>query len=346
MMSVAAARFAYETPSAQRLGLDVSNPLRLGPDLTVLVCTHNRMRLLERSLRSLAEQRVDPSVCWEVLVVDNGSRDGTKDVIARAACAGRLPSLRYIVEPRLGVAHARRRGIRSAQGRLVAFVDDDCLPAPDWIEQVLRFAAVHPEAGAFGGRNEILWETPPAPLAELYGESLGRQELGDQALRMPVNAWRMPVGAGLVVRRDAVRASGWLERGVLRGRHPRSLGAGEDTEIALYLRHAGWEVWYAPACRLRHVIPRHRTTLAYLRRIHRGFGRAEVYLRALARGSDSGQRLEGVAWATRQFQKVLARFPQGFVRFATERPTWLIRLSYAWGCLEGASYYLVTGRGW
>ena len=344
-MSVAA-RTVEGTFRASRPGPRLPTQAGLRPDLTLLVCTHNRTRLLERSLRNLTEQRVGPSVRWEVLVVDNGSPDGTRDVVANVGSEGRLPGLRYVFEPRLGVSHARRRGILVARGELIAFVDDDCLPEPNWIEEVLRFAALHPEAGAFGGRNQILWETPPPWLAELYGESLGRQELGDQALRMPVTAWRMPVGAGLVVRREAVWASGWLERGVLRGRHPRSLGCGEDTEIALYIRHAGWDVWYAPALRLRHVIPRHRTTLAHLRGIHRGFGRAEVYLRALARGPDLGQRLEGVAWAIRQLQTVLARFPQGFVRFANERPTWLIRLSYAWGCLEGAGYYLVTRRGW
>lgn len=317
-----------------------------GVDLTLLVCTHDKPRLLDRALESVARQELPAAVRHEVLVVGNRSGNGTAEVVRRWAADERIPRLRYLNESRLGISYARKRGLRESLGRLVGFVDDDCLLAPDWATQALRFADENPRAGAFGGRNELLWETRPTRIAELYGESLARQDLGPSPRLMPVNGWRMPVGAGMVLRREAWIDSGWVDGGVLRARHPRNLGAGEDAEIALRIRRAGWQVWYSPDLRLRHVIPPDRMELKYLRRLHRGFGRADAYLRALAYAPRPRPRLEGMAWATGMLVEVLRRYREGYVRYEDERPTWLIRLSYARGCLEGAARFLLTGRGW
>jgi glycosyltransferase involved in cell wall biosynthesis len=315
-------------------------------DLTLVLCTHNKARLLDQALAGVARQTLPPQVRWEVLIVENRCTDGTQEVVRRWAADGRIPTLRSVSEPRAGVSFARKRGVRESHGRLIGWVDDDCLLAPDWAAQALRFAEEHPDAGAFGGRNELLWEAPPTPLAELYGESLARQDLGDAPRRMPVSEWRMPVGAGLVMRRQALISSGWIDRSVLRARNPRGLGAGEDTEISLRIRRAGWEVWYSPELRLRHVIPRERMTLSYLRRLHRGFGRADVFLRALAGSPRRHPRVEGVAWSLRVLVGVLRRFREGYLHYPDERPTWLIRLSYARGCVEGSLRFLLTGGGW
>jgi glycosyltransferase involved in cell wall biosynthesis len=317
-----------------------------GLDLTILICTHDKARLLDGALASVAAQVMPEGVRWEVLVVGNRCGDETAEVVRRWGESGRFPRLRYISERRLGVSHARRRGLRESLGRLVGFVDDDCRLAPDWAAKALGFAAENPRAGAFGGRNELTWEAPPTRIAELYGESLARQDLGPAPVRMPVREWRMPVGAGMVLRREAIRDSGWLDHGTLRSRTGRGLRAGEDTEIALRIRRAGWEVWYSPAQRLRHVIPPERMTLRYLRRLHRGFGLSDVYLRDLGIGPRPHRRLDGLAWSVRVLREVLDRYEEGYVRYEAERPTWLIRLSYASGCVEGAVRFLLTGRGW
>jgi glycosyltransferase involved in cell wall biosynthesis len=311
----------------------------------VLVCTHNNAGMLDRALESIAGQVLPPGVRWELLVVANRCTDGTAEVVRRWGASGRIPRLRYVSERRLGVSFARRRGLRESRGRLIGSVDDDCRLDPDWAAQALRFAHLYPRAGAFGGRNELVWEAPPTKLADLYGESLARQDLGPVPCLMPVRDWRMPVGAGLVLRREAIVDSGWLEHGQLRSRGPRSLGAGEDTEISLRIRRAGWQIWYSPELRLRHVIPPERMTLPYLRRLHRGFGRADVFLRALYRAPQPHPRLEGLTWAIGVLREVLERYQEGYVRYEDERPTWLIRLSYARGCLEGALRFLLTGRG-
>jgi glycosyltransferase involved in cell wall biosynthesis len=333
-------------PSA---GVDRRRPReRMGAfeELTLLICTHDNARMLDRALESIAGQVIPAELRWEVLVVANRCTDETPAVIRRWSRDARIPRLRYVSERRAGITFARKRGLRESRGRLVGFVDDDCLLAPDWATEVLGFAAEHPRAGVFGGRNELVWEAPPSWLADLYGDSLARQDLGPRPRMLPVGEWRLPVGAGLVLRREAVIDSGWITSGVLRSRRPGLLHCGEDAEIGIRIRRAGWEVWYSPAQRLRHVIPPERMGLRYLRRLHRGFGRAEPFLRALARAPQPHPRAEAVAWSAGVLREVLHRYREGYVRYEKERPTWLIRLSHARGCLEGAMALLLTGRGW
>jgi glycosyltransferase involved in cell wall biosynthesis len=306
-------------------------------DITLLICTHNNAGVLARTLTAIAGQRVSSAVSWEVLVVDNNCTDNTAALVRNFQEARGIPIMHRIGESRQGVGYARRLGLTVGRGKLVAFVDDDCFLDADWVEQAVEFAAAHPQAGAFGGRNELEWEQTPTELCLAYGASLARQDFGAEPLRMPARGKRLPCGAGLVLRREALLQSGYLERGLLVGRDPVRLGAGEDTEIALHVRRAGWEVWYTPLLRLRHFIPAWRMSLPYLCRLHRGFGRAEVYLRTLARHRRLTllSLVRGLGWSIAELGRVIARFPAGFVCYLNERPTWWIRWHYALGCIEG-----------
>jgi glycosyltransferase involved in cell wall biosynthesis len=302
--------------------------------------------MLGAALESIASQQMGTSLAWEILVVANNCTDNTDQVVQRYQHDPRIPILRLVHEPRQGVAFARKLGMRLARGRWIAFIDDDCRLSADWVEEAVGFASAHPRAGGFAGRNQLEWEQPPTDLCVAYGESFARQDFGESTCRLPAAQGRLPCGAGLVLRRQAVLASGYLESGILVGREPRRVGAGEDTEIALHLHTRGWEFWYTPALRLRHFIPANRMSLSYMCRLHRGFGRAEVYLRLLAERRPRTVRncLRGVGWSLAEVVRVLRRFRKGYMAYPDERPTWLIRWHYAWGCLEGALRLLCTGR--
>src|SRR5579864_2159978 len=97
--------------------------------ISVVVPTYNRARSVMRTIVSLTEQTLPP---MEIVVIDNGSTDDTGDVVRDLARGVRR--LRHIVEPRLGVSRARNRGAGEASGELVAFLDDDAVAAPEWLE--------------------------------------------------------------------------------------------------------------------------------------------------------------------------------------------------------------------
>ncbi len=101
---------------------------------SVIICTHNRDRFLKRALLSLARQTV-PLERFEVIVVDDYSRDDTGAVCQEMKNS--LINLQYIVlDSNVGAAQARNCGLEVARGEYILFIDDDCIPAQDWIEQM------------------------------------------------------------------------------------------------------------------------------------------------------------------------------------------------------------------
>jgi GT2 family glycosyltransferase len=107
------------------------------PKASVIVPTLNRARLLARLLPSFATQEADEP--YEVIVVDNGSRDATRQVVCDAG--RRWPHVRLVEEPRRGAAQARNAGARAARSPLLIFIDDDMLPAPGVVAEHLRLHA-------------------------------------------------------------------------------------------------------------------------------------------------------------------------------------------------------------
>lgn len=104
------------------------------PDISLVICTRNRCSQLEQCLLSL--EKLHFGNRWEVVVVDNGSTDGTAEYLERAVRRATLPLVPGH-EARSGLSHARNRGISTASGRLIAFTDDDCYPAPDYLTKVV-----------------------------------------------------------------------------------------------------------------------------------------------------------------------------------------------------------------
>ncbi|MBV9774753.1 MAG: glycosyltransferase family 2 protein [Gemmatimonadetes bacterium] len=242
--------------------------------LDLVVCTYNNAALLDRTLGAMSRLRVPAEIRCGVLVVDNNCADGTPEVVARWARRFPVP-LRIVREPRQGLTPARLRGVRETDGEWIAFVDDDCLLAEDWLEQAACFAAEHPACGAFGGRVVPEWEREPPPYVLDHRYAYAAKSHGDTPHRR-----RWLAGAGMVVRRAALEACGWTGRQFLEDRVGGRLVSGGDVEIGLRVA-AGHEVWFAPGCTLTHLIPERRMTRPYLRRITRGLGAGRHHAAAL-----------------------------------------------------------------
>lgn len=306
--------------------------------LTLIICTHNRSSSLAAALESIARQQAPGFLRWEVLVITNACTDETPATVAQYLMDARIPSLRVIEEPRPGVAYARCTGVRHSKAAWVAMVDDDCLLDPDWVQQACAFAESQPYAGAFAGRNEIVWPPGTPPWCVEHADSLAHQNFGEETRRLPDHGRPAPCGAGLVLNRAALIGSGFLDRGRLVGRGPRDVHAGEDSEMVFFIRNAGWEVWYTPDLHLRHVITRSRTTLHYQCCLHHGFGLVEGYLRLLSYHEPltPQNRKRSLKWALKEMLHVFIRMPGEYFFGNGTSPAWLIRYHHALGFLEGA----------
>ena len=103
-------------------------------DITVILCTFNRSRMSCRRLwPALLPRCCRIPIGWEVLVVDNNSKDKTREVVDEFR--DQYPDrFRYLFEPQPGKSHALNAGIQEARGDILAFMDDDVIVEPTWLE--------------------------------------------------------------------------------------------------------------------------------------------------------------------------------------------------------------------
>jgi GT2 family glycosyltransferase len=246
------------------------------PQVSVVVSTYERPERLAALLEALREQTLAQEQ-FEVVVVDNGSSPATAAVLATARAAGGLALVTLRNEQSLGPAGGRNRGWREARGELVAFTDDDCRPAPGWLEALASAAGAHPGAILQGrtvpdpdelGSGSMLfartvsidrpgpqYETcniayPRAQLEQLDGfdEAYGLRPAGedtDLAWRALEHGGQVVFVSGAVVRHAVERlgAVGFLrEAGRWEG-CARLLARHPQTRSMLY-REVFWNVWH------------------------------------------------------------------------------------------------------
>jgi glycosyltransferase involved in cell wall biosynthesis len=244
-------------------------------DVTVAICTWNRASLLDQTLARLAELAVPDAFAWEVLVVDNGSTDETAEVLARHAAA--LP-LRCAREERRGLSHARNRAAAEARGELIAWTDDDVQVDTDWLTAYADGTRQFPDADFFGGPILPWFDAAPpewiAASLSVIGSAFALCDLGPS--RRPLTAQRLPYGANFAVRTAAQRRH--LFDPAL-GRVGDELLSGDENEMMRRMLTDGHAGMWLPEARVRHLVPRERMTLDYVRQYYRGIGRTDVRVR-------------------------------------------------------------------
>ncbi len=272
---------------------------------TVLVCSRDRAGLLAETLASL-EGLADPGVPYEVVVVDNGSRDGTRAAVEAAAAESPVP-LRYAHEPRGGLSAARNAGIGAARGAAIAFTDDDVLVDPGWLAAFARAFAAHP-VDFLGGRVLPRWGAPRPgwlPEGRTRGEIWGAVALfdyGDDA--RPLSK---PLGANMAFRRAPLEAVGGFREDL--GRDAASLKGQEVPELLLRLEAAGGRGgWYVPDAIVHHWIPPDRLTKRYFRRW--------FYWKGISRAAVGDRVPVGGEWLDAHKVRRLAGLPRGLYKDA------------------------------
>ena len=232
----------------------------------IIIPARNEAAALRQVLAELPR-----SLVHEVIVVDNGSTDNTRDVL-EALRHGSDGKLRCLSEPRVGKPCAVNTALREARGGLIVLTDDDIASDPDWLMAIWR-AFQETNAEALAGRILPLWvDGRPEGLTDQVLVRLGALGLVDfGAERFMVDQYPKQfwwVGGNIALRRGVLdRLGGYDER----------LMCGEDTELFSRCRASGVKILYEPSAVVRHRVGAERLTPAYLKGWHRRSG----YYRAL-----------------------------------------------------------------
>jgi glycosyltransferase involved in cell wall biosynthesis len=198
--------------------------------LSVIVCTRDRRPGLMQCLMSITDSARASAwpVEMEIVVVDDGSEDGTAEAVQAFAGSARDALIRLVRQPGLGLSVARNTGVSAAKGELLAFIDDDCIASPAYIaELVARFAGER-ELVLRGGRV-LLGDPLDAPLTINPSNQT-------QRLQRREDVGGFILGCNMAMRREVLDTLGPFDERLGAGSRLRS---GEDTDLLIRALLAG-----------------------------------------------------------------------------------------------------------
>lgn len=323
-------------------------------DLTAVVCTHNRRLLLEKAVSSLLRQDLSRGR-YEVLIVDNGSSDTTRQYGEQISLDE--PNVRYVFEPRVGLSFARNTGLKDATGKYVCYLDDDAEAEPEWLSTILRVfndSSLDGDVGIACGPVIPNWETPPPTwLKPKYWGALSVVNISDSPHFLNNQTW-YPEGNS-AYQRSILRAVGGFDTQL--GRSGKNLAANEGATVDLKIRDLGYGIYYVPEMRIHHFIPKHRASKQWLLRreywqgysyamldlMQRPLSMPKVFL--LMTGRALGAFTECLKTARRLLDAVLFKSAQRDEDLFDQLLRVAMETGYCWGVLEVISkkmFFLAT----
>ena len=241
--------------------------------ITVILCTFNRCQSLSKALDSVAAQVLAESIEWEVVVVDNNSSDQTREV-AEHYCRAYPGRFRYLFEPQQGKSHALNRGVREAEGNVLAFMDDDVTVESTWLHNVTAPLQHSTWAGVGGRIAPPLNFSPPSWLALEGPYNLGGiLALFDKG-RQGAELTEAPYGTNMAFRKEIFENYGLFRPDL--GPSPGTEIRGEDTEFGRRVLKGGDRLWYEPSAVVHHTVPENRLRKEYFLRFLYDHGRASI----------------------------------------------------------------------
>jgi len=242
---------------------------KLGPIISVIICTYNRAELVGTALKSLCKQTAEKSH-YEVIVVDNNSEDNTR-VVTEGFCR-RYPNLRYCMEKRQGLSHARNRGWRESQGIYVAYIDDECKVPDQWLAVALQIIEQLSPAvfgGPYYGYHNSL-------KPRWWKESYGAFEHSKTASAL--NQGEYVRGGNIFIRRSLLEAIGGFDSRY--GMVGPKLAYGEETELQRRIREMRPNelIYYDPQLYVWHLVRPEKMTLRWILYSHLTGGRYSYHI--------------------------------------------------------------------
>jgi len=301
--------------------------------ISVVIPTYNRERLLDQALRSLLDQSY-PQERYEIIVVDDGSLDGTAALVQDLAqkYPGRL---QYFRQTNRGPAAARNLGIHRAKGEFIAFIDDDCIADSHWLREITQGYDLPLVAGVGG----TIKSGEASTLAAQYCAHIRMNEtpgiIGDRIV------WLITANASF--RREALTLANGFDESI-------DYPGGEDADLCLRLVKHGFTFKYNPHAVVFH---RHKQSGREFIATFYNYGKGTCFYMMR-----NGQNLKGALLAPPNFLSLLSFLKMPWIvanYWRKEGLDWRRSLAYAFltslkdatifvGKVIGIRYYLHRGK--
>jgi glycosyltransferase involved in cell wall biosynthesis len=254
------------------------------PDLSLIICTRNRCEQLVRCFETV--RRIEFERPWELIVVNNGSDDATAIVIQEFIKTASFP-VHQVFQSKPGLGNARNAGVAAASGKILAFTDDDCYPAADFLSRVWS-AFQDPSLGYVTGR--ILLHDP-ADLPIAIQDFNVPVTIGGKSFINPGGVQ----GANMAFRREVLSEIGGFDPLFGAG----SLFSAEDLDAASRASAAGWNGRYCPDVVVHHHHGRRAPDSARMWKSY-GLGIGACYMKLFLRGPERVRLVRFVCYVHRR----------------------------------------------
>lgn len=239
--------------------------------LSVVIPTRNRCKTLSWALESITKQTLHPEL-FEVIVVDNGSTDSTRDVVN--SFAGKIQNLRYLYDESPGLHMGRHKGLMAASADILVYADDDIEAFPTWLEGITK-SFEDKDVVLVGGKNLPKFETEPPdwvmkmwlhthPEGKVLG-SLSILDLGDSIKEINPS---YVFGCNFSIRKSVLLEASGFHPDALPKELIKYRGDGESY-VSRYIMENGHKTLYHPKASVFHHVPKERMTLKHF--YHRAY---------------------------------------------------------------------------
>ncbi len=240
--------------------------------ISAIICTYNRERFLKELFASIELQTLDPGR-FEVVIVDNNSTDGTKNISNQFAQDNPLITARYFFEPNQGLSFARNRGVAESNGSWLTFLDDDATLTPNFLETVLDYFEKNPDLYCIGGKILLNYETlPPPPWVSKYIVGMfGYFNPGNKGFVFTNGTF--PRGSNMSFAKSVFAKLGGFNTHL--GRAGSSMVGSEEKEFFARFLKKGLKAIYLPQAVVYHSVSDERIKISSVLNHARGIGLSE-----------------------------------------------------------------------
>lgn len=251
-------------------------------NISIIICCYNSASRLPETIKHIGLQKVQKSLEWEVIVVNNNSSDNTSEVAETEAKKYDQikDKFRIVDEPKPGLSFARQKGVNESKFEVILFCDDDNWLDESYIQIAYDIMSKNEKIGALGGQGEAVGEVAFPDWWEDYmgGYAVGKQgeKTGDISERKYL--W----GSGLCLRKSLFIEIFNNLPSLLTDRKGDELTSGGDSEICMRILAIGYILYYDERLTYKHFITANRLTWQYRKKMFDGFTSASPILSSYA----------------------------------------------------------------
>lgn len=221
------------------------------PQISIVICTFNRAKLLKGAIESLLNQNAD-LLTYEIIVVNNNSTDNTEDVVKNFV--DNYSNVHLVLELNQGLSHSRNRGYREATAEYVAYLDDDAKVFPNWLETAIKIINEQ-QPDIFGGPIYPFYLTPkPEWFKDEYEIRVHSERTG----------WMQQgyiSGSNIVIRKTLLFEYGGFDPQF--GMKGNNLGYHEESDLIIRAFQEGKRIYYSLELKIEHLVADFKKSLAY-----------------------------------------------------------------------------------